>query len=186
MTARLRAESVEAHTHERLWRKARMALQYEQIVPWGRSWDEYLRMFRLTDEDLHRRILGCADGPASFNAGMFKRGLRVVSCDPLYQLNAGQIEDRIEATSRNVLEQTRRNQEKFVWDRITSPQELGRVRLKAMREFLLDYDRGRREGRYVAAELPKLPFESSSFELALCSNFLFLYADSLLSSTSAR
>jgi hypothetical protein len=31
-------------------------------------------MFSLTDDDLQLRILGCADGPASFNLGRFIRG----------------------------------------------------------------------------------------------------------------
>jgi len=45
-----------------------MAFKYESAVPWGRSFDEYQRMFHLTGKDLRRRILGCADGPASFDA----------------------------------------------------------------------------------------------------------------------
>jgi hypothetical protein len=44
-----------------------MAFTLDQVVPWGRSFDEYRRMFALSDDDLGLRILGCADGPASFN-----------------------------------------------------------------------------------------------------------------------
>jgi hypothetical protein len=40
----------------------------DQIVPWGRSFEEYRRMFAPSDADLRLRVLGCADGPASFNA----------------------------------------------------------------------------------------------------------------------
>jgi hypothetical protein len=39
-----------------------------EIVPWGRSFDEYRAMFALSEGDLGGRILGCGDGPASFNA----------------------------------------------------------------------------------------------------------------------
>jgi hypothetical protein len=133
-----------------------MAFKYEEAVPWGRSCDEYLRMFNLNEDGLRRKILGCADGPASFNAGMSKKGFRVVSCDPLYECDAGQIRRRIDATYEDVLAQTRRNQDKFVWGRITSLEELGRVRREAMGDFLGDYDRGRTEGRYVAASLPAI------------------------------
>ena len=42
-------------------------------------------------------MLGCADGPASFNAEATRHGLRVISCDP-HQCDAGQIRARIEAT----------------------------------------------------------------------------------------
>ena len=43
---------------------------------------EYRRMFRLTEGDLRQRILGCADGPASFNVEASALGVRVVSADP--------------------------------------------------------------------------------------------------------
>jgi hypothetical protein len=41
-----------------------MPFQYQNAVPWGRSFTEYRRMFDLTDEDLSRSILGCGDGPS--------------------------------------------------------------------------------------------------------------------------
>src|SRR2546427_797818 len=129
-----------------------MAFKYEAIVPWGRSFDEYRRMFNLNGEDLHLRILGCADGPASFNSEMFRNGQRVISCDPLYQFSAGQIRQRIDATYEEVIGQTRKNQDKFVWDQIKTADELGRVRLEAMLDFLADYPQGGRDGRYITAQ----------------------------------
>lgn len=153
-----------------------MAYTYESAVPWGRSFDEYVRMFALSEHDLQRRILGCADGPAAFNAKMAERGRPVVSCDPLYQFSAAQIRKRIDETYENIIEQTYRNTESFVWTTITSVEELGRVRMAAMSEFLDDCDNGKRVGRYLAAELPNLPFRARTFDLALCSHFLFLYS----------
>jgi hypothetical protein len=61
-----------------------MAFTYEEVVPWGRSCNEYRRMVHLTNEDLQRSILGCDDRPANFNAEMCREGHRVISCDPLY------------------------------------------------------------------------------------------------------
>jgi hypothetical protein len=58
----------------------------DQVIPWGRSFDEYRRMFAFEDADLGSQILGCADGPASFNAEATRRGAFVVSCDPIYRL----------------------------------------------------------------------------------------------------
>ena len=153
--------------------------RYEQVVPWGRSLDEYRQMFSLTDGDLQSRILGCADGPASFNVEMLKRGNPVVSCDPLYRLTADQIKIRIDATYQDVMEQLRENRSQFVWHTIRSPEELGQIRMRAMLAFLEDYDQGKRDGRYLDAQLPSLPIPSSSFDLALCSHFLFLYSDNL-------
>jgi hypothetical protein len=150
-----------------------VAFTLEQVVPWGRSFDEYRHMFALSEADLRSRILGCADGPASFNAELTRRGGRVVSCDPLYKWSAGQIRDRIDATSPQILEQTRQNASGFCWNTIRSIEELATVRHSAMSTFLEDYAEG--AGRYVAGELPALPFAPGSFDLALCSHFLFLY-----------
>jgi hypothetical protein len=69
------------------------------VVPWGRSFDEYVAMFHLADADLARSILGCGDGPASFNAELTRRGGRVVSADPIYRFSADQIRSRIDATT---------------------------------------------------------------------------------------
>jgi hypothetical protein len=156
-----------------------MAFKYEEAVPWGRSFQEYQRMFDLSEADLDRRILGCADGPASFNAAMFRQGHRVVSCDPLYQFSRDQIKSRIAAVYDQVIGQTKLNKEKFNWNLISSPDELGRIRLEAMADFLGDFEQGKQDGRYVVAQLPDLPFEPQSFDMALCSHFLFLYSESL-------
>jgi hypothetical protein len=80
----------------------------DHVVPWGRSFDEYRRMFALTGNDLARPILGCGDGPASFNAEATRRGHRVVSCDPIYRFGRSEIQERIAATYDQVLAQTRR------------------------------------------------------------------------------
>ena len=150
------------------------------VVPWGRSFDEYRRMFALTDADLGGRILGCGDGPASFNAEATRRGTQVVSCDPLYQFSAGQIRQRIDETAPEVLEQARRNAHEFVWDEaIPDVDGLERVRMTAMSAFLDDYAPGRAGGRYFDASLPALPFGDGAFDLALCSHFLFLYSQQL-------
>jgi hypothetical protein len=147
------------------------------VVPWGRSYDEYVRMFALTEADLASRILGCGDGPASFNAEATRRGTRVVSCDPLYQFEASQIRQRIHETASEVLDQARRNAHEFVWNEaIPDVDALKQVRMSAMAAFLDDFASGRVEGRYVNAGLPVPPFADAAFDLAVCSHFLFLYS----------
>lgn len=151
----------------------------DEVVPWGRSFDEYQRMFALTQGDLHRSILGCGDGPASFNAEATRHGCSVVSCDPLYQWSGRDIQARIAETYDEVLDQTRRNAGEFVWREIGSVEALGRLRMAAMQTFLADYEPGKRAARYVDAALPSLPFDDRAFDLALCSHFLFLYSTQL-------
>jgi hypothetical protein len=151
----------------------------EQVVPWGRSFDEYLAMFALSDADLESYVLGCGDGPASFNAVATQRGAKVVSCDPIYRWGVPEIQARIADTYPEVLEQTRRNCHEFVWDTIGSVDELGRLRMAAMQAFLRDYPAGAQQGRYIEASLPSLPFQDRQFDLAVCSHLLFLYSSQL-------
>ena len=136
-------------------------------------------MFALTEDDLGLRILGCADGPSSFNSEATKRGADVISVDPIYAFSRAEIESRIEATYLEIVEQTRQNLSTFVWQRFKSVEELGRARMQAMRRFLADYNEGRESGRYLATGLPSLPFLEQQFDLALCSHFLFLYTQQL-------
>ena len=156
-----------------------MGFHLKDIVPWGRSFDEYVKMFGLSRLDLEKKILGCGDGPASFNAGMKKRGFRAVSCDPIYQFGSVQISMRIDETYKKVMEQLEANAKDYVWTSFKNPSDVGRERMLAMREFLDDYERGREEGRYVCASLPELLFEDNQFDLALSSHFLFLYSEQL-------
>ena len=151
----------------------------DRVVPWGRSFDEYRRMFDLGDTELRLRIVGCADGPASFNAEATRRGATVISCDPLYRWDTVEIRERIASTYDPMLAETRRNAGEFVWSSIRSVEELGRLRMAAMQAFLDDFPAGKVEGRYIDAELPLLPFADASFDLALCSHFLFLYTSQL-------
>jgi hypothetical protein len=48
-----------------------------------------------------------------------------------------------------------------------------------MNDFLQDFPGGKAAGRYVDATLPTLPFADASFDLALCSHFLFFYTTQL-------
>lgn len=136
-------------------------------------------MFALTAEDLNGRVLGCGDGPASFNAVATGHGSVVISCDPIYRWGVPELRGRIADTYGQVLQQTQQNLQDFVWTAIPSIEALGQTRMAAMDSFLTDYSSGRATGRYVAAELPTLPFEDQEFDLALCSHLLFLYSGQL-------
>ncbi|MBS3953690.1 MAG: SAM-dependent methyltransferase [Methylobacter sp.] len=153
-----------------------MGFILEKVVPWGRSHDEYVRMFGLTEADQELRILGCGDGPAAFNAEWTKRSGTVVSVDPIYVFDASQIRSRIAESYETVMAQMRKNQSDYVWGAISSVEELGHIRMLAMDTFLSDFEAGKKNGRYIAGELPLLPFESGTFDLALSSHFLFLYS----------
>ncbi len=156
-----------------------MAMQLDRVVPFGRSLDEYRQMFALTAEDLQRRILGVADGPASFNAELTALGGRVTSVDPLYGLAADAIQQRFDAVVDGIIEQVRQTPEDWVWSYHRSPEALRLNRVRVMATFVEDYRRPCGAGRYVVGALPSLGFADHQFDLALCSHFLFLYSDHL-------
>ena len=156
-----------------------MAMELENVVPFGRSLQEYRALFQLQDHDLDKRILSAADGPASFNAEMRRMGHRVYSVDPLYLFEANQIHDQFYRVVDNIIQQVKSSTEDWVWKFHASPDALRHTRVEALEKFLADFGLGRKEGRYIPARLPVLPFQDNSFDLALCSHFLFLYSDHL-------
>ncbi len=151
-------------------------MELKDVVPWGRSLAEYRSMFSLTDPDLGKKILGCGDGPASFNAEMTAASAHVISADPVYAFSAIQIRSRIADVYPTIMEQLTRHRDSYIWDHFSGVGHVASTRMQAMERFLQDYEAGRQQGRYVQAALPILPFENQAFELALCSHFLFLYS----------
>ena len=156
-----------------------MAMQLDQIVPFGRSFDEYAKMFSLSEVDLQKSILGVADGPASFNAEGTAKGYQIQSVDPLYCFGADEIRDRFYAVLDNVIDQIAATPKDWIWSYHKSPANLRANRIRVTEQFYQDYEQGKAEGRYAASELPSLDYKSGSFELGLCSHFLFLYSDQL-------
>ena len=154
-------------------------MKLSTVVPWGRTLEEYKLMFSLTDADLNSNILGCGDGPASFNAEMTQQNHSVVSIDPVYEFTSDQIRQRVEDTYKTVISQVRQNPDRYIWKNFQNVDELGQARLHAMEDFLADYELGKEAGRYRAESLPSLDFTDNQFDLCLCSHLLFLYSDQL-------
>ncbi len=154
-------------------------MELKNVVPWGRSFLEYIKMFCLSEADLGKSILGCGDGPASFNAELTAKGGSVISIDPAYSFNAEQLRARIAEVYDEVMPQMEGTQDKYIWESISSVEELGAIRMSAMNKFLADYEQGKIDKRYLEASLPALPFTDGQFDLALCSHYLFLYSQQL-------
>jgi hypothetical protein len=154
-------------------------MKLNEIVPWGRTLEEYKLMFNLSEAELKTKILGCGDGPASFNAEMTQLGYSVVSIDPVYQFSAEQIKQRVEEIYEPVISQLKQNPNRFVWKNFCNADQLGEVRLATMEKFLLDYEIGKKAGRYLYQSLPNLELGDNQFELCVCSHLLFLYSEQL-------
>jgi SAM-dependent methyltransferase len=149
------------------------------IRPWGPRLSEYRAFFAL--DDLHSRtpILDVGAGSSSFNAEATALGARVVSVDPIYDLEEAQFRAQFANTAAAMRDGLQRAAYRFTWNFYGSDRELYKMRFEALELFLADLARGKSEGRYVTAALPELPFASDSFRLAVSSHFLFLYCDKL-------
>lgn len=156
-----------------------MAMTLNEVVPLGRTCIEYHAMFNLNKADLNKKILDCGGGPSSFNYEMKMQNKNVITIDPLYQFSKEDIGKRIDETFDDVMAQAKASKDDYIWKNIKTVEDLAEKRMSAMRTFLNDFETGKKEKRYITAELPDLPFKDSQFDLALSSHFLFLYSDVL-------
>ena len=158
-----------------------MAGPITEVLPWGRSFDEYRAMFDLDGRPFaaagdRPHVLDVGGGPASFTAEAIARGWQAVACDPLYAFAAEDIEGRIETARETIMAMVRAERQRFVWTSIESPEALERLRLQAMARFLADYEAGRVAGRYRPESLPKLDLADAAFDIGFASHMLFLYS----------
>jgi SAM-dependent methyltransferase len=152
-----------------------MALNLQQVIPFGRSKAEYDRMFALTPTDLDRRIIGIGDGTASFNAEMYAEGKFITSVDPLYKFSATAITQQFKAVVDHIFAQIEQTPNDWVWNFHPSPAHLRQTRTQVLHTFTADYNLGKQQRRYITGSLPELPFLDLSFDLALSSYLLFVY-----------
>lgn len=154
-------------------------MKLAEVVPWGRTLAEYKLMFDLSKAELNSRILGCGDGPASFNAEMTELGYSVVSIDPIYKFSAAQIKQRVQEAYDPIISQVKQNADRYIWKNFRDADALGAAGLAAMEKFSLDYETGKVEGRYRCQSLPSLELADHEFELCVCSHLLFMYSEQL-------
>jgi hypothetical protein len=154
-----------------------MVMKLERIVPFGRSLDEYVKIFNLSETDLQKTILSVGDGPASFNAEGTEFGYKIKSIDPLYVFTSEQIRSRFDEVIDNIIEQVESTPDDWVWTYHGSPNGLRKNRENVTKLFCQDYDLGKAQGRYEVGELPRLKYRDCEYDLGLSSHFLFLYSE---------
>lgn len=146
----------------------------KNVVPWGRRFDDYQKMFSLSDTELEGHIASFADGVASFNAECGMKGGHVTSFDPLYRFPSSRLGQVLEESKRRLVEKTLR--ERHTGDRSIVERdidELERRHTAAVEIFMDDFEKGKKQGRYIDYELPyRIPFPDNSFDLGLSSHFL--------------
>ncbi|MVO98494.1 class I SAM-dependent methyltransferase [Paenibacillus lutrae] len=153
---------------------------YEQtgVAMTCRNFSEYLHMFDLQEEHLlGRKILDTGAGASSFTAEAVRRGIDAYAADPLYSEDAAGLEERGRNEIGKFVAKLTERQHLFNWDLYGGPEQLRAIREQSFEAFLTHYKADSRLNRYTAASLPALPYEKESFDLILCSHFLFLYAE---------
>ena len=150
-------------------------LQLDRVVILGRTFEEYRRYFLLEPAELiGKTVLDVAGGVSSFCAEANAREIRVTSLDPIYSLTPEKIAGRSEPDLESVF-RTIGTVPTYRWSYYKTPERMREFRERAYRVFLSDYKTSR--DRYIAGELPTLPFADESFDLTLVSYFLFAYQE---------
>ncbi|MGB7087131.1 MAG: SAM-dependent methyltransferase, partial [Phormidesmis sp.] len=103
----------------------------------------------------------------------------IQSVDPLYAFTGEEIRSRFYAVLDDIITQVENTPNSWVWSYHVSPAALRAHRVEVAERFYADYAAGKAAGRYTFGELPNLGYKEASYDLALSSHFLFLYAEQL-------
>ncbi|WP_424766771.1 class I SAM-dependent methyltransferase [Paenibacillus sp. sgz302251] len=152
---------------------------YEQIgvAMTCRSFEEYVRMFDLTEADLTGgKLLDVAGGGSSFTADASARGIAAVAVDPRYGAGAQQLVAEAAKEIESSTAKLAMLMDRFNWSYYGSLENHRQGRMASLDRFSKHICHDTEQSCYVQGKLPELPFENDQFSLVLCSHFLFLYA----------
>ena len=153
-------------------------LDLERIVFIGRTFEEYLDMFFLLEEELKgKKILDCPAGACSFTALGNKLGLDVFACDIAYDHSTEDLKNKGLQDVKHAMENMEKVKSNYIWDYFKDIEHLRRHRLIALEDCTDDMVKS--SERYVPVTLPSLPFKDKEFDILLSAHFLFMYADRL-------
>ena len=145
---------------------SKRGLQVDRVVLLGRTFEEYRRYFLLEpDELIGKTVLDVAGGVSSFCAEANNLGIRVTAFDPIYFLSREKIRERSDPDLELV--------PTYRWSFYKNPDYMRALRERAAAIFFSDFEI--HPQRYVAGELPRLPFADGEFDLTLVSYLLFAY-----------
>lgn len=153
-------------------------LDLERIVFIGRTFEEYLDMFLLSQEDLEgKKILDCPAGACSFTAVGNMFGLDITACDIAYYHAVGDLKNKGLQDIEHTMSHMEKAKNIFLWDYFDDVEDLRNHRLSALEDCTSHMEKS--NDRYVQVTLPTLPFDDAAFSLILSAHFLFSYADRL-------
>ena len=153
-------------------------LDLERVVFIGRTFEEYLKMFSLSEEELQgKKILDCPAGACSFTAVGNKSGLDVTACDIAYYHSGQELKNKGLQDIEHAMEHMEKAQNNYKWNYFKDIEGLRNHRLSALQDCTKDMRES--SERYIPVTLPSLPFKNEEFDILLSAHFLFMYADRL-------
>ncbi|WP_252512189.1 class I SAM-dependent methyltransferase [Acinetobacter baumannii] len=153
-------------------------LDINRVVFIGRTFDEYMKMFDLSIESLqNKKLLDCPAGACSFTAIASQHGIDSTSADIVYFFEHQDLKQKglldIEHTA-NEIQKVKNN---YIWKFFKDVESLKTTRLQALKDC--SEHMKKTSEKYVAVELPSLPFADQAFDITLSAHFLFTYANRL-------
>ncbi|MGP4039208.1 SAM-dependent methyltransferase [Gracilibacillus sp. D59] len=153
-------------------------LDLNRIIFIGRTYQEYLKMFSLSESDLQgKQILDCPGGACSFTAVGNKLGLDITACDIAYDHSVESLKQKGLQDIEHAMEHMEKAKSNYKWDYFKDIEGLRKSRLSALHDCTNDMENS--NDRYIAVNLPTLPFKGGEFDILLSAHFLFMYADQL-------
>ena len=153
-------------------------LELSRVIFIGRTYDEYVKMFDLTTDELQNNtILDAPAGACSFTSNACDSGYHVTATDIAYFHPADQLEQKGKEDIQHAVEGISKVKEKYKWDYFHSIDELEQHRSSALVDCVRHMKKSPQS--YIPSVLPKLPFEDDQFDMVLSAHFLFMYADRL-------
>lgn len=143
------------------------------VSVWGRTLDEYFKMFGLDNSYVKAKILSIADGPSTFNLEMQQLGGKVTSIDPIYNLNSEELKITFAKSYQFNKDLFYNNKQNFSFKTDNEIEVLLNKRQDTFETFLQDFEQ--HKSNYLFGQLPQIDFPDNSFDLCLCSNLLFIF-----------
>ena len=152
-----------------------MALQLEDFLITGRTFDEYVAFFDLDIEGLeNKKVLDCPSGVSSFIARANSKNIAASGCDIIYQFSKEDIVKQGKSSIEKIYADT-------AWMEGHNYAFYGSIKEhRGFRESALEGFKDDLEvDRYRYETLPSLSYDDDSFDLLLSSHLLFVYDDRL-------
>ncbi|MFL0198597.1 hypothetical protein ACJDU8_24015 [Clostridium sp. WILCCON 0269] len=153
-------------------------LDLNDIVLIGRTFNEYYKMFNISNINKNERILDVASGVSSFCAEARVLGYDITASDRIYCFSANEIEEKCAKDLEITMLKMEEVKDLYKWQYFKDIEHLKEHREEAYKTFIQDFKQNA-GARYVNIEYPKSYFKDKQFDMALVSHFLFMYDDYL-------